>query len=303
MQTPGELMIHIEAGFECRQADVVAIGGLTTTYGNIKKTLHIVSQECKKSFIIAGGGFITSMPHDIMEWLPMIDLGLIGETFVTWPEVLEKINCGDFDFSKTQGVIWRDGEEVILNDTRPIIYNLDDLPHPAWDLFPLEEVYFKNSSALFSEDAYGAKRRIDINGSFGCRFICRYCWHLGTTGDMLVKEDETGKNDVVFTYGRNIRYHSADYIIDMVKTLKDRFDVDQVTFLDENLMTMDAASGRTWMREVCEKWIDSGLAPNRKLKRRSKKGVYWSGTSHASLIAQKHLISCINLGVLTLFMV
>ena len=54
---------------------------------------------------------------------------------------------------------------------------------------------------MFSEDAFNAKRRIDINGSFGCRFVCRYCWHLGTTGDMLIKENEEGVNDVVFTYG------------------------------------------------------------------------------------------------------
>ncbi len=45
---------------------------------------------------------------------------------------------------------------------------------------------------MFSEDAYGAKRRIDINGSFGCRFVCRYCWHLGTTGDMLISQNDEG---------------------------------------------------------------------------------------------------------------
>lgn len=264
--------------------DVIAIGGLTTTYGNIKKTVKIARFISPKSFIIAGGGFITSMPSEIMNWLPMIDLGIIGEAFLTWKIVLEKINCGDLDFSNTLGVIWRDKSgEPILNDTRPIIPDLDELPYPAWDLFPLEEVYFKNSSALFSEDAYGAKRRIDINGSFGCRFVCRYCWHLGTTGDMLIKKNETGTNDVVFTYGRNIRYHSPEYLISMVKELKERYNVDQTTFLDENLMTMDVASGKTWLSEICNLWIKEGLAPNRNCKTRSRKGVYWSGTSHASL--------------------
>ena len=264
--------------------DVIAVGGLTTTYGYIKKTVKIAKQNSPNSFIIAGGGFITAMPNEIMEWLPMIDVGAIGESFVTFPEILEKIDCGDLDFSKTLGVIWRDKDGTpVLNETRPIINNLDTIPYPAWDMFPLEEVYFKNSSALFSEDAYGAKRRIDINGSFGCRFVCRYCWHLGTTGDMLISPNEEGINDVQFTYGRNIRYHSPEYIISMVKELKERYNIDQATFIDENLMTMDVASGRSWLKEICDLWIDEGLAPNRTKKKRSKTGVYWSGTSHASL--------------------
>ena len=264
--------------------DVIAVGGLTTTYGYIKKTVKIAKQNSPNSFIIAGGGFITAMPNEIMEWLPMIDVGAIGESFVTFPEILEKIDCGDLDFSKTLGVIWRDKDGTpVLNEARPIINNLDTIPYPAWDMFPLEEVYFKNSSALFSEDAYGAKRRIDINGSFGCRFVCRYCWHLGTTGDMLISPNEEGINDVQFTYGRNIRYHSPEYIINMVKELKERYNIDQATFIDENLMTMDVASGRSWLKEICDLWIDEGLAPNRTKKKRSKTGVYWSGTSHASL--------------------
>jgi anaerobic magnesium-protoporphyrin IX monomethyl ester cyclase len=264
--------------------DAICVGGLTTTYGYIKKTVMIARQNSPKALIIAGGGFISSMPHEIMEWLPMIDVGAIGESFVTFPEILEKLDCGDLDFSKTLGVIWRDKDGTsVLNQTRPIVKDLDTIPHPAWDMFPLEEVYFKNSSALFSDDAYGAKRRIDINGSFGCRFVCRYCWHLGTTGDMLISPNEEGVNDVQFTYGRNIRYHSPEYIIDMVKGLKERYNIDQVTFMDENLMTMDVASGRSWLKEICNLWIDEGLAPNRKSKKRSKTGVYWSGTSHASL--------------------
>lgn len=270
--------------------DVIAIGGLTTTYGFIKDACRIAKETAPDAYLIAGGGFLTSMPQEIMEWIPQIDLGIVGEAFVTWPEVLEKIDSHDFDFSATLGVIRRNSSgEPILNDTRPIISDLDRLPEPAWGLFPLEEVYFKNSSSLFSEDAYRVKRRIDINASFGCSLVCRYCWHLGTTGDMIIEKDKNGVNDVVFSYGRNIRYHSPDYIVKMVKGLKDRYHIDFANFLDENLMTMDASSKYTWIKEICEKWIAAGLQPS---SRRpggkpappgEEPGVYWSGTSHASL--------------------
>ena len=257
--------------------DVVCIGGLTTTYRFIKAACRLVKQAVPNALLVAGGGFLTSQPLDIFEWIPQIDVGIVGEAFCTFQEILRMVDEGDRDFSKTLGVMTRHG----LNEARPVIHDLDSLPWPAWDLFPLEEVYFKNSSALFSEEIYECKRRIDINGSYGCSLICRYCWHLGTTGDMLVERGPEGVNDVVFTYGRNLRYHSPTYIAEMVAELKKRYQIDFATFLDENLMTMEQSSGRTWLREICDEWDRAGLRPTPDAA--SQRGVYWSGTSHASL--------------------
>jgi len=274
--------------YQADQWDVICIGGLTTTYGYIKEACRLAKIYTPASFLLVGGGFLTSMPREIMEWVPEIDLGVVGEAYVTFPIVLEKINNQDLDWKEILGVIHRDGEKIELNRERPNVENIDQIPWPAWDLFPLEEVYFNNSSSLFSEEAYVSKRRIDINGSYGCSLICRYCWHLGTTGDMVVSSNREGENDVQFTYGRNIRYHSPDYLIEMVKHLKGEYDIDQVTFLDENLMTMDVYSKRTWLEEICAKWIENGLQPEcRKLgvpyDQVENSGVFWSGTSHASL--------------------
>lgn len=279
--------------------DVIAVGGLTTTYNCIKQIVRIAKEAAPKALLVAGGGFLTSMPRDIMTWLPEIDVGVVGEAFVTFPEILKMVDERDFDFSKTLGVIWRDKGEPVLNEARPVIHDLDTLPWPAWELFPLEEVYFKNSQSLFSEEAYLATRRIDINGSFGCSLICRYCWHLGTTGDMLIEKDSGGGvNDVVFTYGRNLRYHSPRYIVEMVSELKRTYGIDFANFLDENLMTMEQSSGRKWLGEICDEWIRAGLQPVR--GKNPQPGVFWSGTSHASLhrpeiLKRMHEAGCTHL--------
>lgn len=259
--------------------DVIAIGGLTTTYGYIRKAVRTIKQASPKSLLVAGGGFLTSMPLEIMRWLPQIDLGLIGECFRTWPAVLAMVDAGERDFSGVLGVCYRDQGEPVLTEARPVIHDLDELPFPAWELFPLEEVYFKNSQALFSEEIYACQRRIDINASYGCSLICRYCWHLGTTGDMLVERGPDQARDVVFTYGRNIRYHSPAYIGEMVQGLQSRYGVDFVTFLDENLMTMDAASKYQWLPAICEEWNRRGFSPAAD----GTGGIHWAGTSHASL--------------------
>lgn len=268
--------------------DVIGIGGLTTTYNFIKKASKIIKEKAPRAFLIAGGGFITSMPHEIMKWIPEIDLGVIGEAFVTFPEVLTQIDNKNLDFTKTLGVIFRHPKngQCYLNGTRPNINNLDDVPWPAWDLFPLD-IYFENSANLFSEESFTAKRRMDINGSLGCSLVCKYCWHLGTTGDMIIKEDENGNNDVVFTYGRNIRYHTPEYIVKMVKHLHDNYQIDFAAFIDENLFTMDASSRGTWLKEISRQWIEAGLQPTCRrddvVHDENCTGVHWNGTSHAGL--------------------
>lgn len=269
--------------------DVVGIGGLITAYNSIKKIVRVVKEIAPTTFLIGGGGFFTAMPKEMMQWLPQLDLGIVGEAFITWPEVLEKVGRGDFDFSQTLGVCYRERNgNTKLTEVRPNIRDLDTLPYPAWDLLPIEEVYFKNSSNYYSEDAYTSRRRIDINGSLGCSLICRYCWHLGTTGDMVIeKNEQDGENDVRFTYGRNIRYHSPRYLVDMVKHLVKKYKIDFASFIDENMMTMHVASGRKWLYELCDLWIKEGLQPScvRDGVEHDEncKGIHWSGTSHAGL--------------------
>lgn len=286
--------------------DVIAIGGLTTTYGHIKKIVKIVKKLKPETPLIAGGGFLTSMPRDIMGWLPEIDYGVIGEAFETFPELVEELSSELCDLTKIKGIVYREKDKIKVNSVRPLLHDLDSLPWPAWDLFPLEEVYFKNSSSLFSEEAYISQRRIDINASFGCGLICRYCWHLGTTGDMVVEENDKGENDVKFTFGRHVRMHSPRYIIDMVKYLRDTYRVDFVNFLDENLMTVNTASRYTWLNEICDLWISEGLQPKARKENRPVgpqdvgDGVYWSGTSHASLhypeiLKKMHEAGCTHL--------
>jgi radical SAM superfamily enzyme YgiQ (UPF0313 family) len=93
--------------------------------------------------------------------------------------------------------------------------------------------------------------------------------------------------DVPGNYTRTIRYHSAEYVVKLVKYAYDKFNINFVGFLDENLMTMDVFSGRTWMGEICRLWKEYGLQPSylRDGTERSEEwtGIHWSGTSHATL--------------------
>ncbi|MBT5050965.1 MAG: B12-binding domain-containing radical SAM protein [Rhodospirillaceae bacterium] len=267
--------------------DVIAFGGITTAYNSMKELVQISREECPDAIIVMGGGILTSLAKEMMSWMPEVDVGVMGEAFATWPEILEQVDAGTADWPVIDGVVYRgDGDKLHFTKPRALLDDLDSLPYPAWDLFPLEEVYFPNSMYINSEEGMMTKRRLDINASYGCSLICRFCYHLGIAGDMRYVEDEDGETNIEFdqpgTYTRTIRFHSPEYVVKMVKHIYDKYGVDFVAFLDENLMTMHRYSRDTWLTEICRLWHEYDLVPKMKPDG-SWDGVAWSGTSHASL--------------------
>src|SRR2546428_8013395 len=273
--------------------DVIALGGITTAYGAIKHIVGIAKALAPRALVVAGGGFLTSMPHDVMRLLPQVDVGVVGEAFVSFPELLRRVDAGNRDWAAVPGLIWREASgKTTLNVEQPLLMDLDSLPYPAWELFPLE-VYFKNSMALYSEEGMLARRRLDINASYGCSLICRFCFHLGIAGD-LQQTEKNGERDVTFTHKRLIRYHSPRYVVDLVKYARQRFGIDFVGFLDENLMTMHQSSGKTWLTDIARLWIEEGLQPQCvrdgvEHDAERCQGVHWGGTSHATLCSPEVL--------------
>lgn len=273
--------------------DIIALGGITTAYSSIKSIVKTARERCPQALIVLGGGVLTSLPREMMTWLSQVDVGVIGEAFATFSEICRMVDAGKRDFDKIDGTISRlaDGR-LFMSSARELLQDLDSLPYPAWDLFPLEEIYFPNSQVLFSEEGMLASRRLDVNASYGCSLICRFCYHLGIAGDMRYEKDERGELNVSFdkpgNYTRTIRYHSPKYVVDMVRYMRERYNINFVGFLDENLMTMDQYSGRTWMKEICRLWHDYGLAPVKKADG-TWDGIYWSGTSHATLCTKEIL--------------
>ncbi|MDA8419211.1 MAG: radical SAM protein [Desulfobacteraceae bacterium] len=281
--------------------EAIGIGGLVTSYGYIKQFLALARQECPESLLILGGGVLTPIPRDIMALIPQVDVGVIGEGYQTLPAILDKLDEDKSrDFSKIKGVVWRDEQgEITINAGRDLLADLDSLPFPAWEMFPLE-IYFANSSLLLSEEAMGAKRRLEFCCSYGCPYQCKYCFHLGLSGELAIEPGADGRLEVNITHQRNVRFHSPDYVVALASYARDRFGVDFISFLDENFVALDRFSKGKWMDEFEALWLKADLQPQccRTGEEHADfcRGVHWGTTCHASLAKQELLQRLKNLG-------
>jgi anaerobic magnesium-protoporphyrin IX monomethyl ester cyclase len=141
---------------------------------------------------IAFGTHVTPMPRETMRPYPALDFIILGEPDLTIrdlvdhlegrledrsPEVkklFEKhdptytpaiLENGEADLSKIKGIVWRNGDEIVVNEMRMFIQDLDDLPIPKHELLPLTKYRMPLIKGPFTF----------IVTSRGCPAGCTYC--------------------------------------------------------------------------------------------------------------------------------
>ena len=245
--------------------DIVGIGGLTTTYARIKELASLIRKHSPNSLFVGGGGWSTYNPDEILNLVPELDLLVIGEGEETFSELYDEVNAATNDFEKVNGLCIRDGKNIKFTSPRALIDDLNTIPYPAYDLFETE-IYFRFSSAMpYSVEAVNSKRRASVVWERGCPRGCTFCSHNGMSridlqniygegdraeGEKLVRVSDK-KND---TFQLPARWPTPEYAIGNIKLLKEKFDVDFITIVDENM-----TSNLKWTKEFCKLFLDEGL--------------------------------------------
>jgi len=255
---------QIEKEIGSENWDLIGISGLTTMYRRIKELVPIIKKSSPNSILVAGGGFATYNPDEILQLIPQIDLIGIGEGEETFSELYDIINNGNPDFEKINGLCINDKGTPKFTQPRALISDLDTIPYPAYDLYELD-VYFRYSSYPYSVEAFNSKRRGTAVWERGCPRGCTFCSHNGMSridlqniygkgdrkaGELLVREVDK-END---TFQLPARWPTAKYAVDNIKLMHEKYDVDFVSILDENM-----TSNRKWTEEFCNLYIDEGL--------------------------------------------
>jgi radical SAM superfamily enzyme YgiQ (UPF0313 family) len=152
---------------------------------------------------VFGGIHVSGVGPPLMERFPGIDYLVSGEGEVT---LLELAKGGSP--RRIQGLVWRDGEEVVTNSPRELVRDLDSLPLPAYEKlagFPREY-----HLPLFS---YIRTPGTAISTSRGCVYECSYC-------DRSV-------------FKKGFRSNSSEYTYEHLRYLRKRFGIRHVNIYDD----------------------------------------------------------------------
>ena len=111
----------------------------------------------------------TAIPQQIMKDNPQLDfaiVGVFGDNEYTMWELLEELKHPSPNFDGIKGLTYRKGDEIILTPARPLIQNLDELPMPAYELFPMDRYYGYSVIPNYNEAVT----------TRGCEGACHFCY-------------------------------------------------------------------------------------------------------------------------------
>ncbi len=208
--------------------DIVGIGGLTSTYKYVKWLSGIIKKEKPSVPIIAGNMVSTAHPELLLK-NSSVDIAVIDEGELTFKELVSIIETKRA-LDGVKGVYYKNSDgSITKTPPRERITDLDSLPFPAWDLFPME-IYLNNSTT--SVGSFGL-RQINISSVRGCPYECTFCSH---------------------PFGRKVARRSPKSIISEIKELKRLYNIGYIMFSDDLFLVNEAQ-----VMEFCDMMISERL--------------------------------------------
>ncbi len=205
--------------------------GVVGGYYQYRKLLKIsgaINKAKNKPFYIIGGHCPSPDPEYFLK-KTQADVVVIGEgenTILDLLKVLEEKK----DISSVDGIAFMKDGRCFQTPRRALIQDIDNIPHPAWDLFPMEHYVL-----LREANAKKTERSMHVLSGRGCIFKCNFCYRM----------DE------------GYRARSSDAIIEEIRKLQKEYSISYIDFLDELFMVSEKRT-----IELCESFIKSKIKFN-----------------------------------------
>jgi radical SAM superfamily enzyme YgiQ (UPF0313 family) len=244
VDAPGEAMEHAEE-FQVQQGTVRRIGltpqqmvdriepgtrliGITNMFAHewptVRETAELARARFPDATIIAGGENATAMWTWMLDQTHALDAVVLGEGERAAAEVAARVSAGA-PLLGMAGIAVREGSEGTPESSGlPVrIRQLDTIPPPAWDLFPLEGYWRHGFSTGVNRG-----RTLPLLATRGCPYKCSFCSspNMWTT--------------------RYIVREPSD-VVDEIEGYVHRYGVRNVDFVDLTPMTK-----RSWILRLCD---------------------------------------------------
>ncbi|HDN63148.1 MAG TPA: hypothetical protein ENF56_04215, partial [Candidatus Bathyarchaeota archaeon] len=120
-----------------KEPKIVGISAETLTYKNALKVAETVKKENPEILTVMGGPHVTFLAEETLR-NPQVDVVVRREGEMTMKEIARRLLRENGDLGNVKGITYRREGHIISNPERPLIEDLDSLPFPARELFPLD---------------------------------------------------------------------------------------------------------------------------------------------------------------------
>jgi len=218
---------HLQEYLDKNKFDLVGLSFIAGYY-EYRKALKIsqaINDSKYRPFFVIGGHGPSPEPGYFLK-KTSADAVVIGEGEETIIELIQAFE-NKSSLHKVKGIAFSDNGKFIVNERRPLIKDIDQLPFPAYKLFSME--YYRLNRAPYCSNK---EFSIGMLSGRGCPFKCNFCYRM----------DE------------GFRPRSNQSIIEEIKFLRKDYLINHITFNDELFMS---SCQRTI--SLCEDFIKHNL--------------------------------------------
>ncbi|NQU06488.1 MAG: B12-binding domain-containing radical SAM protein [Calditrichaeota bacterium] len=203
---------HLTDYLNTNSFDVVGVGIIAGyyQYQKLKSISASISRAKQKPFYILGGHGPSPDPAFFLK-KTKADAVVLGEGEITIVEILKKLEKKEA-LNTVKGIVFRVKDTVVINERRPLIQNIDDIPLPAYDLFDMDFYRLKRLPNIGM-----TQFSMSVLSGRGCPHQCNFCYRM----------DE------------GFRPRSASNIIKEIRHLQERYGVTYIHFADELFMSSE----------------------------------------------------------------
>ncbi|RKX96110.1 MAG: hypothetical protein DRP84_02135 [Spirochaetes bacterium] len=209
--------------------DVVGFSVMNTFISDVRSLAAIVRQYLPKAKILMGGPQVTVDSEYFLK-LNLADVIILGEGEVTFSELVEK-GC---EPSGVKGTVYRKADEIIYEEAREMLEDLDELPITDRSIFDMDSyVKLWNNMDVVSNRLKGTSVMV----SRGCPYQCSFC-----------------QPTLQKIFGKSVRKYSAERVIEELEYLKEKYFLNAFVFEDDILMIE-----KKWVSKICDLMLERNL--------------------------------------------
>lgn len=211
-----------------RKPRIIGISTYSPYAGLIKRAVKAIKEELKNSIVVLGGHHAFALRGELLNET-MGDIVAIGEGENIFADVCDAV-LNDKNLEAIKGIYFKKGQKTVYTEDREFIEDLDALPIPAYEKFPMEAY-----RGHFYRGWVSGRRKpfSSVITSRGCPFNCGFCSNV--------------------MWGKKVRFQSPERVIREIDYLVSNYGIKQFSFFDDTF-TLDMKRAE----RICDFLIERG---------------------------------------------